>query len=70
MFASPASVDIARIDPWNVPRRYGCVGGTGTSAHVNPSAGTVAILLTQVAADSPVAPGWMRDFWRYMAGAS
>ncbi len=20
-------------------------------------------------ADSPVAPGWMRDFWRYTAGA-
>jgi CubicO group peptidase (beta-lactamase class C family) len=63
------SVDIAPIDPWNVPGRYGWVGGTGTSAHVNPSAGTVAILLTQVAADSPVAPGWMRDFWRYTAAA-
>ena len=64
------SVDIAPIDPWNAPGRYGWVGGTGTSAHINPSAGTVAILLTQVAADSPVAPGWMRDFWRYPAGAS
>jgi CubicO group peptidase (beta-lactamase class C family) len=49
--------------------RYGWVGGTGTSAHVNPSAGTVAILLTQVAADSPVAPGWMREFWRYTTDA-
>jgi CubicO group peptidase (beta-lactamase class C family) len=46
-------VDIAPIDPWNVPGRYGWVGGTGTSAHVNPSAGTVAILLTQVAAVQP-----------------
>jgi len=64
------SVDIARIDAWNVPGRYGWVGGTGTSAHITPSAGTVAILLTQMAADSPVAPGWMRDFWRYTAGAS
>jgi CubicO group peptidase (beta-lactamase class C family) len=63
------SVDIAPIDPWNVPGRYGWVGGTGTSAHVTPSAGTIAILLTQVAADSPVAPGWMRDFWRYAASA-
>ena len=63
------SVDIAPIDPWNVPGRYGWVGGTGTSAHVTPSAGTIAILLTQVAADSPVAPGWMRDFWRYAARA-
>jgi CubicO group peptidase (beta-lactamase class C family) len=62
------SVDIAAIDPWNVPGRYGWVGGTGTSAHITPSSGTIAILLTQVAADSPVAPGWMRDFWRYAAG--
>jgi CubicO group peptidase (beta-lactamase class C family) len=64
------SVDIAAIDPWNVPGRYGWVGGTGTSAHLTPSAGSVAILLTQVAADSPVAPEWMRDFWRYAASAS
>ena len=61
------SVDIAPIDPWIVPGRYGWVGGTGTSAHIIPSAGTVAILLTQVAADSPVAPGWLREFWQYTA---
>ena len=64
-----ASVDIAAIDPWNVPGRYGWVGGTGTSAHITPSTGTVAILLTQVAADAPVPPEWMRDFWRYAVGA-
>jgi CubicO group peptidase (beta-lactamase class C family) len=62
------SVDIAAIDPWNVLGRYGWVGGTGTSAHITPSTGMVAILLTQVAADSPVAPQWMRDFWQYAAG--
>jgi CubicO group peptidase (beta-lactamase class C family) len=62
-----ASVDIAPLDPWNVPGRYGWVGGTGTSAHITPSTGTVAILLAQVAADSPVPAGWMRDFWRYAA---
>jgi CubicO group peptidase (beta-lactamase class C family) len=61
------SVDIATISPWNVPGRYGWVGGTGTSAHIKPSTGTVAILLTQVAADSPTAPEWMRAFWRYAA---
>ncbi len=64
------SVDIAVIDPWHVPGRYGWVGGTGTSAHITPSAGTVAILLAQVAADSPVPPEWMRDFWQYAAHAS
>jgi CubicO group peptidase (beta-lactamase class C family) len=61
------SVDIAPLDPWNIPGRYGWVGGTGTSAHITPSTGTVAILFTQVAADSPVPPEWMRDFWRYAA---
>ena len=33
------------------------------------STGTLAILLTQVPADSPVPPEWMRDFWRYAVGA-
>jgi CubicO group peptidase (beta-lactamase class C family) len=62
-----AAVDIAPIDPWNVPGRYGWVGGTGTSAHIVPAAGTVSILLAQVAADSPIPPQWMRDFWQYAA---
>ena len=64
------SVDIAPLDPWNIPGRYGWVGGTGTSAHIVPSTGTVAILLAQVAADSPVPPEWMRDFWRYAASVA
>jgi CubicO group peptidase (beta-lactamase class C family) len=64
------SVDIAAIDPWNIPGRYGWVGGTGTSAHITPSTGAVAILLTQVAADSPVPAEWMRDFWRYAASVA
>ena len=63
-------MDIARLDPWNVPGRYRWVGGTGTSAHIVPSTGTVAILLAQVAADSPVTPEWMRDFWRYAASVA
>ena len=33
------SVDVEAIDPWNVPGRYGWVGGTGTAAHVIPSTG-------------------------------
>jgi CubicO group peptidase (beta-lactamase class C family) len=61
------AVDISRDEPWHVPGRYGWVGGTGTSAHIVPSTGTVAILLTQVAAEDPVPPRWMRDFWRYAA---
>ncbi|MVU82571.1 serine hydrolase [Nocardia sp. ET3-3] len=61
------SVDIAQIEPWNVPGRYGWVGGTGTSAHLIPATGTVAILFTQVGMDSPVPDPTMRDFWRYAA---
>jgi CubicO group peptidase (beta-lactamase class C family) len=61
------SVDIARTAPWNVPGRYGWVGGTGTCAHIDPSTGTVAILLTQLGAVSPLAPRWMHDFWLYAA---
>ena len=41
-------VDIAPLNPWNVPGRYGWVGGTGTSAYVVPADGSVAVLLTQV----------------------
>ncbi|SDX18247.1 CubicO group peptidase, beta-lactamase class C family [Saccharopolyspora shandongensis] len=59
------SVDVAAIDPWNVPGRYGWVGGTGTSAHIIPSTGAVAVLYAQVGMDGPVPPEWMRDFWRY-----
>jgi CubicO group peptidase (beta-lactamase class C family) len=64
------SVDVAAIDPWNVPGRYGWVGGTGTSAHITPSTGTVAILLTQVATDSPTPQQWMPAFWQYATTAS
>ena len=62
------SVDDQPIDPWNVPGRYGWLGGTGTTAHIVPSTGTVAILLTQVALGDPVAPAIMREFWQYAAG--
>ena len=61
------SVDIVASNPWNVLGRYGWVGGTGTSGHITPSTGTIALLLTQVGADSPTAPEWMRAFWRYAA---
>lgn len=61
------AVDITMAEPWNVPGRYGWVGGTGTSAHVIPSAGTVAILLTQVGVDSPEPVRCLPRFWQYAA---
>ena len=47
--------------------RYGWSGGTGTTAHVAQSAGTIGILLTQVQMPGP-AP-LMRRFWQYAFGA-
>jgi CubicO group peptidase (beta-lactamase class C family) len=61
------SVDVAAVEPWNVPGRYGWVGGTGTAAHIVPSTGTVTVLLTQVELTGPTPPAPMRDFWRYAA---
>lgn len=63
------SVDVEARDPWNVPGRYGWIGGTGTAAHVTPSTGAVTILLSQVEMTGPAAPVIMRDFWRYAAGS-
>lgn len=63
------SVDVRTADPWNVPGRYGWIGGTGTAAHIVPATGTVTILLSQVAMTSPAPPPLMRDFWRSTAEA-
>jgi CubicO group peptidase (beta-lactamase class C family) len=63
------SVDVAVTDPWTVAGRYGWVGGSGTTAHVIPSTGTVAVLLTQVEMTGPTPTPMMRNFWRYAAGA-
>jgi len=63
------SVDVEAIDPWNVPGRYGWVGGTGTAAHIIPSTGAVTILLTQLEMAGPAPTALMRNFWRYAADA-
>ena len=44
--------------------RYGWVGGSGTTAHMDPASGTAAILLTQVPIGGPAATPLMLDFWR------
>lgn len=61
------SVDVEAIDPWNVPGRYGWVGGTGTAAHISASTGAVTILLSQLEMAGPSPTALMRDFWRYAA---
>ncbi|MFE6767785.1 serine hydrolase domain-containing protein [Streptomyces fimicarius] len=62
------AVDVEIAAPWNVLGRYGWVGGTGTTAHIIPATGTVAVLLTQMAMSGPTTPRVMRDFWTYAAG--
>ena len=63
------SVDVEAIDPWNVPGRYGWVGGTGTAAHITPSTGAVTIVLSQLEMAGPTPPALMRDLWRHAANA-
>jgi len=62
------SVDVTTAHPWNVPGRYGWVGGTGTAWHIVPATGTTAVLLTQLEMAGPTPPTVMRDFWTYAAG--
>jgi CubicO group peptidase (beta-lactamase class C family) len=48
--------------------RYGWIGGTGTTAHVAPSTGTIGILLTQLQMTGPTPTRLMREFWQYAFG--
>lgn len=61
------SVDLARTGDGHVPGRYGWVGGTGTSVHLIPATGTVAVVLTQLELTGPTPPALMREAWRYAA---
>ncbi|MFD9485011.1 serine hydrolase domain-containing protein [Streptomyces sp. NPDC059991] len=64
------AVDVEAVEPWNVPGRFGWMGGTGTAAHIVPSTGTAAILLTQLELTGPTPPPVaMQDFWRYAANS-
>ncbi|MDQ3350362.1 MAG: beta-lactamase family protein [Actinomycetota bacterium] len=42
------SVDLDESSPWNVPGRYGWIGGTGTAGYVTPSSARVSVWLSQV----------------------
>ncbi|MGW3959670.1 serine hydrolase domain-containing protein [Amycolatopsis sp. NPDC005003] len=61
------SVDVDAKEPWEVPGRYGWIGGAGTSLHLVPATGTVSVLLTQVELTSPEPTPLMKEFWTYAA---
>ena len=50
--------------------RYGWVGGTGTTAHLVASTGTVGVLLTQLQMTGPTPTPVMRRFWQYAFASS
>jgi CubicO group peptidase (beta-lactamase class C family) len=62
------SVDVEASEPWMAPGRWGWTGGTGTTAHVDPARGTVAVLLTQRAMTGPL--DGFADFWTAVARAA
>jgi CubicO group peptidase (beta-lactamase class C family) len=61
-------VDVEAAQPWMAPGRWGWAGGTGTTAHVDPTRGTVAVLMTQRAMTSPL--DGFDDFWTAVAAAA
>jgi CubicO group peptidase (beta-lactamase class C family) len=58
-------VDVEVVEPWMAPGRWGWEGGTGTTAHVDPSRDIVGILLTQRAMTGPL--DGFNDFWAAVA---
>ena len=50
--------------------RYGWIGGTGTTAHVAPSTGTIGVLFTQLQMTGPTSTPLMREFWQYAFAGS
>jgi CubicO group peptidase (beta-lactamase class C family) len=62
------AVDVEAAEPWMAPGRWGWTGGTGTTAHVDPTRGTVAVLLTQRAMTGPL--DGFGDFWTAVAAVA
>jgi CubicO group peptidase (beta-lactamase class C family) len=62
-------VDVNSDQPWNVPGRYGWIGGTGTAGYVIPSTGVVAVWLAQVQLQGPDDFSVLGEFLTHAAGA-
>jgi CubicO group peptidase (beta-lactamase class C family) len=61
-------VDVEAAEAWMAPGRWGWSGGTGTTAYVDPSRGTVSVLMTQRAMTGP--EDGFDDFWSAVADAA
>lgn len=59
-----AAVAVESAQPWMVPGRWGWIGGTGTSAHVQPDGGVAIFLSQRMLAD---AQEGFDDFWAAFA---
>ena len=59
--------DDEAVHPWQAPGRWGWIGGTGTTGHVDPTRDVVAVLLTQRAMTGP--QDGFDDFWTAVAAA-
>jgi CubicO group peptidase (beta-lactamase class C family) len=67
-WGTATAVDVEAAEPWMAPGRWGWTGGTGTTAHVDPVRGTVAVLLTQRAMTGPL--DRFEDFWTAVSRAA
>jgi CubicO group peptidase (beta-lactamase class C family) len=61
-------VDVEAVRPWQAPGRWGWTGGSGTTAYVDPTRDTVAVLLTQRAMTGP--QDGFDAFWAAVAEAA
>ncbi|WP_199486750.1 serine hydrolase domain-containing protein [Actinomadura logoneensis] len=57
------AVDVNADEPAHRPGRYWWTGGSGTTAQIDPSSDSVAVLFTQVEMGSPAPPPLMTAFW-------
>jgi CubicO group peptidase (beta-lactamase class C family) len=60
-------VDIEAAEPWMAPGRWGWEGGSGTTAHADPTRDTVGVLLTQRRLAGP--NDGFGHFWAAVAAA-
>jgi CubicO group peptidase (beta-lactamase class C family) len=61
-------VDVEAVEAWMTPGRWGWNGGTGTTAYVDPTRGTVGVLMTQREMTGP--QDGFDDFWAAVAAAA